>query len=200
MGIAETQHLLDQLEQVAPALVRQTVPKPVSLSLLADVLRRMVEEQVSIRDLRAILEALSTRGRHRERPAEPHRVRARAAPARDDLPAHRRAPRALGLPARCGDRGSDPARHHPHPGGELSHARPGGTDDDVVAADAPGAVAQVPTRSCHAASSSPSPTSVASFAKLIEVDFPEVDVVSFAELLPEISLRPLAKATLAISS
>jgi type III secretion protein V len=36
--------------------------------------------------------------------------------------------------------------------------------------------------------------------KLVEVDFPEVTVVSFAELLPEISLRPLAKATLAISS
>src|SRR5262249_6344826 len=43
VGIAETQHLLDQLEQVAPALVRQTVPKPVSVSLLADVLRRLVE-------------------------------------------------------------------------------------------------------------------------------------------------------------
>ena len=32
--------------------------------------------------------------------------------------------------------------------------------------------------------------------KLIEVDFPEITVVSFAELLPEISLRPVAKATL----
>src|SRR5262249_18519582 len=60
VGIAETQHLLDQLEQVAPALVRQTVPKPLGVSLLADVLRRLVEEGVSIRDLRAILEALSS--------------------------------------------------------------------------------------------------------------------------------------------
>jgi type III secretion protein V len=33
--------------------------------------------------------------------------------------------------------------------------------------------------------------------KLIEVDLPDITVVSFAELLPEISLRPVAKATLA---
>jgi len=33
LGIAETQHLLDQLEQIAPALVRQTVPKPLTVAL-----------------------------------------------------------------------------------------------------------------------------------------------------------------------
>ena len=32
--------------------------------------------------------------------------------------------------------------------------------------------------------------------KLIEVDLPDVVVVSFAELLPEISLKPVAKAHL----
>lgn len=59
LGIGETQSLLDQLEQVAPALVRQVVPKPISLALLADILRRLVEEKVSIRDLRSILEVLA---------------------------------------------------------------------------------------------------------------------------------------------
>src|SRR5262249_23608901 len=48
------------LEQFAPATVRNVVPKPVSLTLLTEVLRRLVEEGVSIRDLRAVLEALST--------------------------------------------------------------------------------------------------------------------------------------------
>jgi len=33
--------------------------------------------------------------------------------------------------------------------------------------------------------------------KLIETDFPNVPVVSFAELLPEVSLRPIARASLA---
>ncbi len=59
LGLAEVQRLLDELEQFAPATVRNVVPKPVSLVLLTDVLRRLVEERVSIRDLRAILEALA---------------------------------------------------------------------------------------------------------------------------------------------
>lgn len=60
LGLAETQRLLDELEQFAPATVRNVVPKPVSLTLLTDILRRLVEERISIRDLRSILEALST--------------------------------------------------------------------------------------------------------------------------------------------
>jgi type III secretion protein V len=58
ISMAETQALLDQLEQVAPAPVRQVLPKPLSLGTLAEVLRRLVEEQVSIRDLKSVLEAL----------------------------------------------------------------------------------------------------------------------------------------------
>lgn len=61
-GIAETQALLDRLETVAPAAVRQVVPKPISVPVLADVLRRLVEERVSVRDLKAILEALAAVG------------------------------------------------------------------------------------------------------------------------------------------
>ncbi|HWL88823.1 MAG TPA: flagellar biosynthesis protein FlhA, partial [Polyangiaceae bacterium] len=60
LGLAETQRLLDELEHVAPATVRNVVPKPVPLPLLADVLRRLLEEGISIRDLRAILEGLSS--------------------------------------------------------------------------------------------------------------------------------------------
>src|SRR5208282_3570012 len=60
LGLAEVQRLLDELEQFAPATVRNVVPKPVSLVLLTEVLRRLLEERVSVRDLRTILEALST--------------------------------------------------------------------------------------------------------------------------------------------
>jgi type III secretion protein V len=59
LGLAEVQRLLDELEQFAPATVRNVVPKPVTLTLLCDILRRLVEEGVSVRDLRSILEALS---------------------------------------------------------------------------------------------------------------------------------------------
>jgi len=59
LGIGETQLLLDALEEVNPALVRQVVPKPLTVQLLADVLRRLLEEHVSIRDLRTILEGVA---------------------------------------------------------------------------------------------------------------------------------------------
>jgi type III secretion protein V len=62
LGIAETQALLDEIDAIAPALVRQVVPKPVSLPVLAEVLRRLVDERVGIRDLRTILEALAGAG------------------------------------------------------------------------------------------------------------------------------------------
>ncbi len=61
LGLSETQRLLDELEQFAGATVRNVVPKPVSVTLLVDVLRRLVEEGISIRDLRGILESLSVR-------------------------------------------------------------------------------------------------------------------------------------------
>lgn len=60
VGLQEVQSMLDQLERAYPALVRNVVPKPVSLSLLTDILRRLADEGVSIRPLREILEALGT--------------------------------------------------------------------------------------------------------------------------------------------
>ncbi|RJS26191.1 FHIPEP family type III secretion protein [Corallococcus sp. H22C18031201] len=57
LGLQEVQHLLEGLEAQAPVLVKEAMQK-VPLPLLVDVLRRLVQEQVSIRDLRTILEAL----------------------------------------------------------------------------------------------------------------------------------------------
>jgi type III secretion protein V len=59
VGIQETQDLLDGLERSHPALVREVVPRLVSAATLADVLSSLLREQVSIRDLRGILEALA---------------------------------------------------------------------------------------------------------------------------------------------
>ncbi len=59
VGIQETQSMLDALEASHPALVRNTVPKPLTVTLLAEVLRRMAEEGISIRNLRDILEGLA---------------------------------------------------------------------------------------------------------------------------------------------
>ncbi|MDZ4695835.1 MAG: type III secretion system export apparatus subunit SctV [Deltaproteobacteria bacterium] len=55
-GLQETQALLDGLEASHPAVVREVVPKLISHVLLTDVLRRLAEENVSLRALRDILQ------------------------------------------------------------------------------------------------------------------------------------------------
>jgi type III secretion protein V len=62
LGIQETMNMLEQLEQAFPALVKETVPKVVSPFQLTDILRRLIEEEISIRDLRSILQALAEWG------------------------------------------------------------------------------------------------------------------------------------------
>jgi type III secretion protein V len=59
MGLQPAQLLLQELQRVAPASVQQVVPKLVSLATLSEILRRLVEEGVSVRDLASILEALA---------------------------------------------------------------------------------------------------------------------------------------------
>jgi type III secretion protein V len=61
VGVQEVQLLLDALEPSSPALVRE-VSRQVPAPLLAEVLRRLVEEGVSIRPLRMILEAVLEAG------------------------------------------------------------------------------------------------------------------------------------------
>jgi type III secretion protein V len=62
IGIQETQGLLEALERSHPALVREVVPKLISPALLADVLKRLVEEGVSLRNLKDILGTLAEWG------------------------------------------------------------------------------------------------------------------------------------------
>jgi type III secretion protein V len=57
IGIQETQWLLDKLNADYPGLVSE-VQKVLPLQRISDVLRRLLEEQVPIRNLRSILESL----------------------------------------------------------------------------------------------------------------------------------------------
>lgn len=59
LGIQEVQAILDQMEQVFPALVKETVPKLVSVHLLTEILKRLVQEDISIADMRTILQAIA---------------------------------------------------------------------------------------------------------------------------------------------
>ncbi len=63
IGLDEARAMLARIEPVFPRLVAETVPKTVSLFVLTDVLRRLVVELVSVRNLRRILLALADWGR-----------------------------------------------------------------------------------------------------------------------------------------
>ncbi len=61
-GYEEAQQLLDNLAKVAPKLVEDLVPKTLPLGVLVKVLQNLLQERVSIRDLRTIAETLAEYG------------------------------------------------------------------------------------------------------------------------------------------
>ncbi|WP_426750679.1 type III secretion system export apparatus subunit SctV [Myxococcus sp. Y35] len=62
VGVQEVQTMLEQLEKAFPAIVKEVIPKVVNVLKLTDILQRLVEEEISIRDLRGILQALAEYG------------------------------------------------------------------------------------------------------------------------------------------
>jgi len=192
VGIAETQLLLDGLKQVAPATVQQVVPKPVPLTLLAEVLRRLVEEGVSIRDLKGVLEALSQRAATESDPlhlAELVRVQLRRA-ITHDLTAGDHELRVILLDQPLEETIRD----------AISRTAAGS-----FLALAPAAGRDIVTAVRNALGSQKAPGTVLLtqpdvrrfVRKLIENDLPHLKVVSYGELLPEIAIKPVATARLA---
>ncbi len=58
LGRQEVQHLIDVLARTSPKLVDDVVPNLLQLGEIVRVLRNLVKESISIRDMRSILEAL----------------------------------------------------------------------------------------------------------------------------------------------
>ncbi|HYO63810.1 MAG TPA: type III secretion system export apparatus subunit SctV [Pyrinomonadaceae bacterium] len=63
LGIQEAQGFLDFAARGVPKLVEEVVPKVVTIHQFTDVLQRLVQEGISIRDIKSILDALSEWGR-----------------------------------------------------------------------------------------------------------------------------------------
>ena len=195
LGLAEVQRLLDELEQFAPATVRNVVPKPVSLVLLNDVLRRLVEERIGVRDLRGILESLSTVASTDKDPlnlAEYVRSQMR---------------RAITFRLTAGVGHLEVVLLDPliedtvrravtrTPAGAFLTIAPQAARDVLAALRR--AVASVPAASMGERAEPvvlTQPDIRRFVRKLIEAELPEVWVVSFAELLPEVALKPVARA------
>ncbi|MGH7296950.1 MAG: FHIPEP family type III secretion protein, partial [Polyangiaceae bacterium] len=194
LGMAEVQRLLDELEQLAPATVRNVVPKPVSLVLLTDVLRRLVEEQMSIRDLRGILESLSSVASTEKDPlnlAEYCRSQMR---------------RAITFRLTAGEGQLDVVLLDSliedtirravtrTPAGAFLTLAPQAARDVLTSIRR--AVAAVPAGAGTEPPVILTQPDIRRFVrKLVESELPDVAVVSFAELLPEVSLKPVARAT-----
>jgi type III secretion protein V len=191
LGMHESQQLLDQLEQVAPAVVRQVIPKPLSLTLLTEVLRRLAEEGVSIRDLRLILEALATYAPQERDPmaltelTRSHLKRATT---------YRLTGGARSLEIYLLDPGIEEVIRSAitrTPAGSFLTLAPGPARDIVRA------IKQT-TDEVRPSEAQPlvlltQPDIRRFVRKLVEGEVPDLQVISFAELLPEIQLQPLAK-------
>jgi len=59
LGHEEVQQLLDKLSKSAPKLVEDLVPKQLSLATILKVLQSLLQEHISIRDMRSIAETLA---------------------------------------------------------------------------------------------------------------------------------------------
>jgi type III secretion protein V len=196
LGLAEVQRLLDELEQFAPATVRNVVPKPVSLVLLTDVLRRLVEERIGVRDLRGILESLSTIATTEKDPLN------LAEYARSQM---RRAI-TFRLTGGLGELGvvlidpliEDTIRRAVTrtAAGAFLTLPPQAARDVLAAVRRAVASAQSSMATDREVPVLLTQPDIRRFVrKLIEGELPDVWVVSFAELLPEVALKPVARAT-----
>jgi type III secretion protein V len=197
VGIAETQLLLDELEQILPTLPRQVVPKPVPLSLLTDVLRRLVEEGVSVRDMRSILEALAIAAPNdRDALSLAEFVRSQLRRATTWKLARGAGTLAVYL--------LDSAVE------ETIRGAVQRTPSGSFLALSPAAARDILLSIRRVLASNPAPDGAPTVLltqpdirrfvrKLTEVELPNLVVVSFAELMPEISLRPLGRVGLSAS-
>jgi type III secretion protein V len=184
MGVQEAQALLEGLEPSAPALVRE-VTRQLAPAALADVLRRLVEEGVSIRPLRTVLEALLEAGPER-RPA------ALAESARRALRRH--------IGHRCSG-GSALAALLLDPRAEeaVREALAG----DALALDPRVAAALLDALAEHVRALDEPPVILASpdvrraLRGLLAPRFPRVAVLSYEELPAEQAVRPVGKLALA---
>jgi type III secretion protein V len=189
LGLSEVQRLLDELDQYAPATVRNVVPKPVTLVLLTDVVRRLVEERISIRDLRGILEALSTAAQVEKDPLSlAEYVRSRMN-------------RAITFHLTGGGAHLEVVLLDPIIEDTVRHAvtrSPAGAFLALPPQAARDVLASVRRAFAESGTSRPviltQPDIRRFVRKLLEPELPEACVISFAELLPEISLKPLARA------
>jgi len=186
LGVEETQRLLDRLATTHPTLVRETVPKIVPVPMLADVLQRLVRESVPLEPLRDVLEAIA-----RNAPAEPRASQLCEAvrTARARALTHRFCPNGRAAAIVVDPEVEDAIREAER--GDSTAIDPEISQDIVsaVRAQLEGVSGDRPVLLCAAEVRRP-------LRDLLEPDFPDLPVLSYRELLPELGIDTLGRITI----
>jgi type III secretion protein V len=176
LGVQEVQALLEGVEAQSPALAKEALGK-VPLPLLTDVLKKLLQEQVSIRNMRAILDALVA-------PSTEGDANALAEKCRQAL--HRQ------------------ISHQYAPGGPLyaflvdpaieETLRSAGPQTAIEPQEARAIIEGVKRIAAHGrAILLASPDVRRILRRLVEGSFPEVAVLTFSELDTDLQIRPVGR-------
>ncbi len=188
VGLQEVRSMLDALAQSHPNLVEEVVPKVVNLFQLTEVLQRLVREEVSIRDIKGILEAVSEWGRVESEPLQLTEL-VRSSMARQICFKYARSDGKLivyQVEPEIQQAITESVRHTPT--GSYLGLSPDMQTDILEAirnqlGDRP-LTAQTPVILTE-------PDVRPYFRRLVEVEFPEAAVLSIRELTPEIMPQPM---------
>lgn len=197
LGIQEAQGYLDFIARGMPKLVEEVVPKVISVHQFTDVLQRLVQEGISIRDTKSILDALSEWGRIEKDPVMlTEHVRAsmkryisfRFTSGRDSLFVHLLDPEIEDV-----IRG---AIRRTSTGAFLSL-------DPTIANDILDAIRR---EIANLPPTAQEPVIVTDMdlrrfvRKMVEIEFPNLPVLSYQELTPELNVQPIGRITMQLNS
>lgn len=59
LGLQEIQNILNELEKTHPALIKELVPKVITVLQLSEIFQRLIQEEIAIRDLKNIFSTLA---------------------------------------------------------------------------------------------------------------------------------------------
>lgn len=197
LGIQEAQGYLDFISRGMPKLVEEVVPKVISVHQFTDVLQRLVQEGISIRDTKSVLDALSEWGRIEKDPVMlTEHVRAslkryisfRFTSGRDSLFVHLLDPEIEDV-----IRG---AIRRTSTGAFLSL-------DPTIANDILDAIRRE-ISSLPPTAQEPiivTDMDLRRFVrKMVEIEFPNLPVLSYQELTPELNVQPIGRITMQLSN
>jgi type III secretion protein V len=193
IGIQEAQGYLDFVSRGMPKLVEETIGKVVTIHQFTDVLQRLVQEGISIRDTKSILDALSEWGRIEKDPmmltehirsSMRRYISFRYAQGSENLFVYLLDPDIEDVIRGAIRRNSN--------GSFLSL-------DPIIAQDI---LETIRREIAHQPPTAQQPVIITDMElrrfvrKMIEIEFPNLAVLSFQELTPELNIQPIGKISM----